>query len=203
MNIRHVFCLTGIAVIVLSSLLAACQGGIPAAPVAAPTTVPVAPPAASPVAAAIDGAIVPGEYTASRTYGDYQVSWRTEGTNIVIAIRARTQGWVSFGIGAGMNNSDLILCSLKDDRAAVTDQYGQNLNHREDTALGGANDLSVFAGSRKDGYTTFEFRRALNTGDKYDIALAKGVNPIVWSYGAVDDTSQKHVNRGRGEIVIE
>jgi hypothetical protein len=152
---------------------------------------------------AIDGTIGDREYPSTRQYENYQLFWRTEGTNIFIGIRARTTGWVAIGFGNGMNNSDLILCAVLDGRPMVTDQFGQGLSHREDTALGGTNDIAAFTGVEKDGFTSFEFRRALNTGDKYDGVLTKGTNPISWSYGTADDMSSKHTARGRGEITIE
>jgi hypothetical protein len=193
-----------VAVTVLASLLSSCQGAAtapaaPAIPVPA-TSSPIAQVGQAPVA--LDGVIGEREYPSTRAYGSYEVFWRTEGVDIFIGLRVKTTGWVAIGMGNGMNNSDLILCAVRDGRASVTDQFGQGFSHREDTALGGSADITVFAGSEKDGVTTFEFRRALNTGDKYDVALIKGTNFIVWSYGMVDDLASQHTARGRGEIVI-
>ena len=74
--------------------------------------------------------------------------------------------------------------------------------HPQDTELGGTNDILEFAGKEEDGYTTIEFKRKLDTGDKYDNPLVKGKNQILWSYGPDDTATSKHVNRGYGEISL-
>ena len=75
--------------------------------------------------------------------------------------------------------------------------------HPPDTELGGTYDILDFGGGEEGGYTSIEFKRALNTGDKYDNALSRGVNKIIWSYGSEDDLKSKHINRGYGELTIQ
>jgi len=49
-------------------------------------------------------------------------------------------------------------------------------------------------------YTGIEFKRALDTKDKYDNSLKPGSNQILWAYGEADDFSLKHCSRGYGNI---
>jgi len=72
--------------------------------------------------------------------------------------------------------------------------------HPPDTELGVTNDILEFGGSEEDGFTTIEFKRALDTGDDHDNPLSKGVNKIIWSYGSSDSPTLKHFNRGYGEL---
>jgi hypothetical protein len=80
-----------------------------------------------------------------------------------------------------------------------TDDFG---SHPPDTELGGTFDITSFGGKEADGYTTIEFKRALDTGDRYDNRLSIGGNKIIWSYGPADGLTQKHISRGYGEITI-
>jgi hypothetical protein len=48
-----------------------------------------------------------------------------------------------------------------------------------------------------------EFRRALDTGDRFDVPLKKGTNKILWSFGTGDDITRQHAERGYGEISID
>jgi len=101
-----------------------------------------------------------------------------------------------------MKNADMVLGSVEDGEATVYDQFstGDFGPHKADTELGGTDDILEFGGKEAGGYTIIEFKRALNTGDKYDHPLSKGANKIIWSYGSDDKSTIKHVNRGYGEL---
>jgi hypothetical protein len=111
---------------------------------------------------------------------------------------------VAVGIQPGvmMNKADIILGDVSDDKVAVYDQYstGNFGPHQSDEQLGGTNDILESGGKEADGYTTIEFKRALDTGDKYDHPLVTGVNKIIWAYGSDDQVTVRHFNRGYGEI---
>jgi hypothetical protein len=153
-----------------------------------------------------DGVISEGEYTKVRTFGDYELRWTSDEQNIYIAIKAKTIGFVAVAVqpGSRMKDADIILGFVKDGKAEVYDLFstGDFGPHPPDTELGGVNNLLEFGGKEESGYTTIEFKRALDTGDRYDRPLVKGSNKIIWSYGSNDSLTVKHINRGYGELEL-
>lgn len=153
-----------------------------------------------------DGIISPGEYPSSKTYGDYQMAWSTDETYIYVGLKAKTSGWVAIGFGAGpmMKNADIIQGYAADGKAEVLDLFstGEFGPHPADTQLGGTGDIIESTVKSDGGFTTVEFRRKLDTGDKYDKALVKGVNKIIWAFGSEPKSTLKHIVRGTGEIEI-
>jgi hypothetical protein len=151
-----------------------------------------------------DGVIKPGEYTGSNKYGDYAIYWRSDEQFIYIGMTARTSGWVAVALqpGSTMKDADIMLGWVKDGKAEIRDLFcTDNLGtHPADTELGGTNNILVSGGKEEGGSTTLEFKRALTTGDKYDISIKAGVNKIMWSYGSSDNSDLKHRDRGYGEI---
>lgn len=154
-----------------------------------------------------DGVISPGEYTRTATYNDSQISWSNDDTYIYAGIKAKTKGWVAVGFGAEsmMKNADIIEGYVADGKAEVVDMFstGETGPHPPDTQLGGTNDILEPAAKVDNGYTTVEFKRKLDTGDKYDKPLAKGANKIIWAYGSDPVATLKHMTRGSGEIAIQ
>jgi hypothetical protein len=151
-----------------------------------------------------DGVISSGEYTNTSTYSDYELNWKSDEKYVYIGLTVKTNGWVAVGIQPGfmMNNADIVLGDVSDGKVTVDDQYstGNFGPHVSDEQLGGTNDILEFGGKEVGEYTTIEFKRALDTGDKYDHPLMKGVNKIIWAYGSDDQVTVKHFNRGYGEI---
>ena len=140
------------------------------------------------------------------SYGKYEIYWASDEQYVYIAIRAETTGWVAIGIqpGSRMKNADMVLGFVSEGETTVLDLFsgGDFGPHSPDTELGGSDDILASGGSEQDGYTTIEFKRLLNTGDEYDIPLAKGTHKIIWGYGRDDTVDRKHSNRGYGEIQI-
>jgi hypothetical protein len=202
--------LTGFVVLLLLFVLgAACsQPQVPSEPSpAAPPAYPQTPPDSSlpqPAEWSADGVISDGEYTKVAKYGDFEIDWASDEEYIYVGLKVKTTGWVAVGIQPGllMKDADMVLGSVEDGKASVSDQFstGDFGPHKADTELGGTNDILEFGGKEAGGYTTIEFKRALNTGDKYDHPLSKGANKIIWSYGSDDQSTIKHVNRGYGEL---
>lgn len=153
-----------------------------------------------------NGVIQAGEYTNKQTYGDYELNWFNSGQNIYIGLKVKTNGWISVAIqpGSRMKNADIILCFVNDGKTTVSDQFsnGDFGPHFLDTELNGTDDILEFAGKEEDGYTIIEFKRKLDTGDKYDHPIIKGKNQILWSYGSNDNPTSRHVNRGYGDIIL-
>ena len=153
-----------------------------------------------------DGIIKIGEYSGNMQYGDYEIFWWSDNQYVYIGMRAKTTGFVAVGLqpGSRMKNADMIFGFVKDEKVTVLDLFssGDFGPHPPDTQLGGTDDIVEFGGSEEGGFTTIEFKRALNTSDEYDLALYKGVNKIIWAYGANDELTLKHSSRGYGEISL-
>jgi hypothetical protein len=175
----------------------------PTSPPASPQT-PSTPSATQPAEWSADGVISAGEYTKANTFGDYEINWASDEEYIYIGLKVRTTGWVAVGTqpGATMKDADMVLGFVNDGKATVYDLYstGDFGPHPPDTELGGTDDIIEFGGKEMDGYTTIEFKRLLDTGDKYDRPFSVGTNQIIWSYGSDDQPTTKHVNRGIGEL---
>jgi hypothetical protein len=219
MNKIHILSL---AVILLASLTAMWACGQPPAPQTPPQpptgttpaqtttlqqTIPGSTTPPAPVQFQADGIIQPGEYPNNQTYDDYQIYWNNDEQYVYIAMKAKTTGFVAVGIepGVTMLDADIILGFVKDGKAQVFDMYstGNFGPHPQDTDLGGMYNILASGGTEDGQYTTIEFKRDLNTGDKYDNPLVKGVNKIIWAYGPDKDPNIKHSNRGFGQIEIK
>jgi hypothetical protein len=154
-----------------------------------------------------DGVITPDEYSDNQTYGDFQLFSKNDDRYVYIGMKAKTPGFVAVGIqpGTTMLDADIILGYVQNGKAQVFDMYSTGAfgPHPQDTELGGTDDVLSPAGTEDGQYTVIEFKRALYTGDKYDNALVKGANKIIWAYGPNKDTSLKHTARGYGQIEIK
>lgn len=153
-----------------------------------------------------DGIISEGEYENQATYQNLEIFWSNDREYIYMALKGKTQGYISIGIqpGAMMRDSDIILSYIKDEKVKIFDQYstGDFGPHPSDEDLGGTNDILEFAGKETEGFTIIEFKRLLKTEDQYDLELKPGKNKIIWAYSNQDNLQAKHANRGYGEIVI-
>ncbi|MBM3119074.1 MAG: hypothetical protein FJ006_05895 [Chloroflexi bacterium] len=201
--------LTGFVVLLLLFVLgAACSPQVPSEPPpASPPTYPQTPPDSflpPPAEWTADGVISDGEYTKVAKYGDYEINWASDEEYIYIGLKVKTTGWVAVGTqpGTTMKDADMVLGFVSDGKATVYDIYstGDFGPHPPDTELGGTNDILEFGGKEMGGYTIIEFKRLLDTGDKYDRPFSVGTNQIIWSYGSDDNSTIKHVNRGIGEL---
>nr|WP_240910972.1 DOMON domain-containing protein [Thermococcus sp. MV5] len=74
-----------------------------------------------------------------------------------------------------------------------------------DEQLGGSNDILEFGGREENGYTVIEFKRKLNTGDKYDKTLTPGQKVrFIFALADVDEFTTKHnIARGYGELTLD
>ena len=161
-------------------------------------------PASQPVKWSADGVITDGEYIKTKAFGDYEIYWTSDEQYIYIGMKAKTGGWLAVGMQPGitMKDADMVLGFVRDGKTTVSDHFstGSYGPHSPDTELGGTDDILEFGGREADSYTVMEFKRLLNTGDKYDLPVSRGINKIIWSYGLDDQSERKHVSRGYGEI---
>ena len=153
-----------------------------------------------------DGVISVNEYTKQQKIGDIEVFTRIEGDYIMMAFQAKATGYMALGIGPEqvMKGADMIFAYVKDGKAFVEDAYstGPFGPLPADTAQGGTMDIQMIGGSEKDGQTTVEFKRRLDTGDKKDKPLKLGDNKVIWALGSSDDITKKHIRRGYGNLAL-
>jgi hypothetical protein len=153
-----------------------------------------------------DGVIGDAEYdnTADYAGGIYHLYWSSDEQYIYMGIKVETEGFVAVGFStSGMLGADCVFGFVKDGQASVLDVHLVNYYgpHPEDTADGGSNDILESGGTEGGGYTTIEFKRALDTGDQYDKAIIPGEdNTIIWSYGTKDVMTDIHVQMGSASI---
>jgi hypothetical protein len=151
-----------------------------------------------------DGIITDGEYTGTQDYGDFKLWWTSDSQYIYIGMQANTGGWIAMALdaGQGMKDADMVLGFVQDGKTTVLDEYstGNFGPHSADTELGGSDDILESGGKEEGGLTTLEFKRKLDTGDKYDRAFSPGKNTIIWAFGSDDQPGKKHAGRGHGEI---
>lgn len=153
-----------------------------------------------------DGVLGDNEYLNEMAYGDYEVRWTADESNIYFGIKAKTEGWLSIGLNPSsrMKDADMIFGAVSNGQTSVSDQFSTGTfgPHSPDTELGGSDDVLESGGREDGGFTIIEFSRALNTGDSYDNILTKGTTKIIWAYGSSDDFDRQHTSRGSGEITL-
>lgn len=153
-----------------------------------------------------DGAIADNEYSKMQQFGDLEVYSRIDGDKVRIALKAKTEGYVSIGFDPTdrMKDADIISGGFKDSKAVVFDMYstGPTGPHPPDEQQGGKNDVTIFGSSKTAGVTVVEFERKLVTGDAKDKVIKVGDNKIIWAIGENPDLTGKHVKRGGGILKL-
>ena len=153
-----------------------------------------------------DGIITAGEYAGNMHYEDYDIFWLSDEQHVYIGMKAKAAGWVAVGIQPEPlhRETDMVLGFVNDGQASVFDMFSTaELGPcTADSELGGSDDILEFGGKEEGGFTIIEFKRALDTSDQYDKALAEGAIKIIWAYGPDDEITKKHAVRGDGEISI-
>jgi hypothetical protein len=153
----------------------------------------------------LDGNIAEGEYdhTLELAGGDYTLAWSISGDRITFGMSAKTGGWVAVGFDpvVVLDNADIVYGWVEDDtgEARVIDAHslGAHGPTLPDTSRGGTDDIEDFAGTQREGVTTVEFTRLLDTGDPLDSALRPGDgNKLVWMYARTDDYRSRYTELG-------
>lgn len=159
----------------------------------------------------IDGTVDPDEYPFSTEFagGAYTLSWAVENETAIFAIRAQTTGWVAIGFDPVeiMDQADMVFGWVEQDGSVqVHDAFSIGMfgPHPVDTDQGGSFDILESAVTESGGFTTFEFSRALETGDAADKPLPTDTElSIIWAYGAADDFELIHDRAGAATIRLE
>jgi hypothetical protein len=140
--------------------------------------------------------------------GSMEISWKNDQEYLYMALNGTAQGWVSIGFDPAewMKNADIVMGSVKPGSVQVLDEYstGNYGPHLEDTSLGGSDDL-LEVGGRQDGENIIiEFKRKLDTGDRFDKVLVPGeAVSIIWASSDSSDLDFKHdVAYGEGILTL-
>ncbi|ACJ16364.1 DOMON [Thermococcus onnurineus NA1] len=158
-----------------------------------------------------DGVIGENEYSHKLSLANdkFVVYWRNDEEYLYVALKGQTTGWVAIGFepSVAMKDADMIFGWVQDGQIVVIDAYstGTYGPHPPDGELGGTNDILAFAGKEENGYTVIEFKRKLDTGDKYDKVFKPGQKiKFIFAMADVDDFTTKHnIARGSGELTLD
>jgi hypothetical protein len=126
-----------------------------------------------------------------------------------MALKGITKGWVSIGFepSIAMNDSDMIMGAVNGSDVTLLDEYciGKYGPHLPDINFGGTEDILMARGKDDGNYTILEFKRKMNTGDRYDKAFTLGQKvPIIWAMADTDSLKDIHDGaQGNGELPWE
>jgi len=159
----------------------------------------------------IDGIVEEQEYPRKLELerGRFIISWKNDHEFLYMALKAKTTGWLAIGFEptSRMKDADMIFGWVEDEKTTLLDLYstGSTGPHPPDEELGGTNDIIEFKGSEKDGYTTIEFKRKMNTNDEYDKVLLPGQTlNFIWAMATSDSFNNKHnILNKRGQLVLQ
>ena len=145
----------------------------------------------------------------------YKYMWKINESQqtITFTLDVATLGWVGIGFSSDgrMLNSDSIICYIdKSQKCICTDRYSNSYSTPPtDTLLGGKDDLTDISGKYENGRTSVSFTRKLDTGDKYDYAIKKGIDVnVLFSYridGNPDSENgvfNKHSKAGGKKLIL-
>eukprot|EP00698_Gefionella_okellyi_P015542 TRINITY_DN4386_c0_g2_i1.p1 TRINITY_DN4386_c0_g2~~TRINITY_DN4386_c0_g2_i1.p1 ORF type:complete len:1226 (+),score=276.75 TRINITY_DN4386_c0_g2_i1:264-3680(+) len=145
--------------------------------------------------------------------GDFGMYWKVlaDGTTLEVAMRARTLGWVAFGLASSADsvpNGDYIIGTVTNNVVTVYDYFGANHSVGctnsagicRDLLQGGRDDVLASTGSQTTTETVIKFRRMLTTGDPRDIAVTNTVQTVMWAYGNSLTLSSHGDHRGMLQV---
>lgn len=166
-----------------------------------------------------DGVVSPNEYArsmilhgpASNGYsgGVLEVSWKNDAEYLYMALNGSTRGWISIGFEPTewMKDADIVMGTVQNGKAVLLDEYctGNYGPHENDTELGGTYDILESGGSEFGQNTVIEFKRKMNTTDRFDKAFIPGqAVSIIWAMADQTSNEIKHnVAKGEGILILE
>lgn len=127
-------------------------------------------------------------------------AWKVDGANLAVKLSAQTDGWVGIAFNPikMMKGGNFILGYVKDGKAVISDEFGnEDNNHSPDSKLGGTDDVTLVGGTEEGGVTTVEFTMPLKSADKNDTEIkVDGDTTVLMSYGGGRDSfKSKHQYR--------
>jgi hypothetical protein len=147
---------------------------------------------------AIDGRITEGEYAShyqARRIG-MELHWTIAGDSIYFGLKAPATGWLAIGwdpTGPIMEGEDIVLGYIRGKELFLQDYFANSsVTHANDVSLGGRDDVLESSGSEDQQSTTVEFRRRLDTGDRFDRPITPGPHTVQLAYAPSDDFVTYH-----------
>lgn len=144
----------------------------------------------------------------SITVDGIDLTWKPEGQNLHVTVKAPTTGWVAVGFdpSLGMMDANLILAYVAGGNVVARDDFGTAVNsHDADTNLGGVDNVMNPTGAETAGSTEVSFTIPLDSGDTYDRKLVVGQTyRVLLAYGpnGADDFTIQHAVRTAANIRI-
>lgn len=142
------------------------------------------------------------------TVVEVTLQYRTslDSSNLECILSAPAAGWVAVGFNPsdGMMDGNFVFGFVLNNVLNIRDDWGTGLHsHASDTSLGGVDNIMNTSGTEIAGVTEISFTIPLNSGDTFDQALAIGQTyPILLAYGATDDFTSNHTDRGASTISV-
>jgi hypothetical protein len=101
-----------------------------------------------------------------------------------------------------MQGFDIVIGYVDAGGSHVQDNFANDAaGHVADTELGGRDDLIEARAGESSSGTVLEFRRKLDTGDRYDRPFARGSMPVLMAFADADDFMTYHeTHRATAEI---
>lgn len=165
-----------------------------------------------------DGVVSENEYSKSMVLvaparqgysgGSMEISWKNDQEYLYMALNGTARGWVSIGFDPSewMKDADIVMGFINSGSVQVLDEYstGNYGPHLEDTVLGGSDDLLEVGGRQDGGDMIIEFKRKLDTGDRFDKVLVPGeAVSMIWASSDSSDHDFKHdVAYGEGILTL-
>lgn len=170
---------------------------------AAPAQMP--PAASQPAEWKSDGTISNNEYTRQQQIGDIEVYTRIQGDAVMMALKAKTKGYLALGIDPEekMKGADILMCSVNEGKVSLVEMFSTGPIGPHPPKQGGTASVSMVSGSYQDGVMIVEFARKMNPGGPQDKPLKLGENKVIWAIGDNNNITQKHSQRGSGILVLQ
>ncbi len=136
------------------------------------------------------------------TLGNMNMTYQIVGDEIQIQLKAPTTGWLGIGFNStnSIVKSDLYLPRVRNGSLEGIDMYVAGAgNPKNDTLLGGSNNLKLINGIEDNNSTELTFRLPLPSNDKYDYTHSLSREFwLILAYSQSDDynhhsTMRKHV----------
>jgi len=144
----------------------------------------------------VDGKVSAGEYAQSISliYGDATLFYSVDDSGgLYVAVKAKTGGWVGFGLGSTvMDGAHIFMGLLKDGKQVISEQLGQGHGHKPSPVTW----ADASAVGQESGMTTLELHVP---ADKLE-GLGNRIGFIVAFSGASDLTTYHEDNHDGGFI---
>ncbi|MDI6851424.1 MAG: DOMON domain-containing protein [bacterium] len=136
-------------------------------------------------------------YTINLVQDKLVLHYRFDSDYIYFGIEAKSSGWSAIGFepDKGVRNADIILIFIEDDSLKVLDSYSTGIYcpHRSDKELGGQDDILDFGGRIDSIGYVVEFKRILESKDKFDKSLVKGKEfTLIYAMAKSHNIRKKH-----------